>query len=107
MKYFASLALILLVTAAAVAQKSDPNKFAVIINGAGGEPEYAKQFAEWTTQLSSVLSRRYGFDPKQVKVLSEKVATADEVKRTFGLLKSELDAGNILFVFFIGHGSFD
>jgi hypothetical protein len=107
MKYIASLALILSISAASVAQKSDPNKFAVIINGAGGEPAYAKQFAEWTVDLSSVLSHRYGFDPKQIKVLSEKSATAEEVKRTFTSLKSELDANNVLFVFLIGHGSFD
>ena len=85
----------------------DPNKFAVIINGAGGEPVYAKQFEEWTGQLSSVLSERFGFDSKQIKVLAEKQATAEEVKRTFAALKSQLDANNILFVFLIGHGSFD
>jgi len=92
----------------------DPNKFAVIINGPGGEPEYAKQFEQWTNELSSVLSERYGFDPKQIRVLTEKPAdattaraTAEEVKRTFAALKSQLDPNNILFVFLIGHGSFD
>ena len=92
----------------------DPNKFAVIINGAGGEPEYAKQFEQWSRELGSVLSERFGFDSKQIKVLTEKPAdantgkaTAEEVKRTFASLKTELDASNILFVFLIGHGSFD
>ncbi|HEU5458919.1 MAG TPA: hypothetical protein VFU83_00430 [Pyrinomonadaceae bacterium] len=92
----------------------DPNKYALIINGAGGEPEYAKQFEQWTTQLSSVLSERYGFDSKQIKVLTEKPAdattgraTAEEVKSTFAALKSQLDVNNILFVFLIGHGSYD
>jgi hypothetical protein len=92
----------------------DPNKFAVIINGAGGEPAYAKQFEQWTAELSAVLSDRYGFDTKQIKVLTEKSAdattarsTAEEVKRTFATLKTQLDADNILFVFLIGHGSFD
>jgi hypothetical protein len=98
-------------TTSTVAQKKqaplDPNKFAVIINGAGGEPVYAKQFEEWTGQLSSALSDRFGFDGKQIKVLTEKQATAEDVKRTFAALKSELDANNILFVFLIGHGSFD
>lgn len=107
MKYIASLVLMLFISAAAVAQKIDPNKFAVIINGAGGEPEYAKQFTEWTTQLSSVLAQRYGFDPQKIKVLSEKTATAVEVKSTFATLKSQLDANNIVFLFLIGHGSFD
>jgi hypothetical protein len=107
MKYIASLAFILSISASSVAQKNDPNKFAVIINGAGGEPAYAKQFSEWTADLNSVLSQRYGFDPKQIKVLSDKLASAEEVKRTFATLKSELDANNVLFVFLIGHGSFD
>lgn len=107
MKYIASLVLMLFLSAAAVAQKIDPNKFAVIINGAGGEPEYAKQFTEWTTQLNSILAQRYGFDPQKIKVLSEKTATAVEVKSTFATLKSQLDANNVVFLFLIGHGSFD
>lgn len=107
MKYIVSLALILFISASSVAQKTDPNKFAVIINGAGGEPAYAKQFAEWTKELNSILSQRYGFTSTQIKVLSEQTATAEEVKRTFGVLKSDLDANNVLFVFLIGHGSFD
>ena len=85
----------------------DPNKFAVIINGAGGEQEYAKQFERWSKELSTVLSDRFGFDSKQINVLTEKQATAEEVKRTFATLKTQLDANNILFVFLIGHGSFD
>ena len=107
MKYIASLALVFLLAASSVAQKGDPNKFAVIINGPGGEPVYAKQFTEWTADLRSTLSKRYGFDPKQIKVLSEKEATAEEVKRTFASLKSELNDGNVLYLFLIGHGSFD
>ena len=85
--------------------KGDPNKFAVIVNGAGGEAVYAKQFEEWTGQLSSVLSTKFGFDTKQLTVL--KGATAEDVKRTFTALKTQLDANNVLFVFLIGHGSFD
>ena len=119
-KIYLSLVVLVLLTGGLCAQTQkksppvDPNKFAVIINGAGGEPEYAKQFEQWTTELSSVLSERYGFDSKQIKVLTEKPAdatiaraTAEEVKRTFTALKSQLDVNNVLFVFLIGHGSFD
>ncbi len=97
-----------------VGQKTnDPNKFVLIITGAGGEPAYAKQFEEWTAQLSKVLCEKFEFDAKNIRVLSEKGeggkarATAEEVKRTFTELKSQLDANNALFVFFIGHGSYD
>ena len=85
--------------------KGDPNKFAVIINGAGGEAVYGKQFEEWTGQLSSVLSSRFGFEEKQLTIL--KNANAEDVKRTFTTLKTQLDANNVLFVFLIGHGSYD
>jgi len=105
------LALLLAVAVCAQTPKKkspiDPNKFAVIINGAGGEPEYAKQFEQWSKELGAVLSERFGFDSKQIRVLPEKQATAEEVKRTFASLKTELDANNLLFVFLIGHGSFD
>jgi hypothetical protein len=106
MKYAITLMLILSFGGIACAQKSsDPNKFAVIVNGAGGEAVYAKQFEEWTGQLSQVLSSRFGFDTKQLTVL--KGATAEDVKRTFTTLKTQLAADNVLFVFLIGHGSFD
>lgn len=85
-------------------QKGDQNKYAVIINGPGGEAVYAKQFEEWTGQLSSVLAERYGFEAKHI---IKPRATAEEVKGVFGTLKTQLDANNVLFVFLIGHGSFD
>jgi hypothetical protein len=106
-RYIGPIVLVLLAATVVCAQKVDQNKFAVIINGPGGEPVYAKQFDEWTRQLSGVLAERFGFDSKNVKVLSEKSATAEEVKRTFATLKSQLDANNVLFLFLIGHGSFD
>jgi len=96
--------LVLLAAGVAWGQKVDPNKFAVIINGPGGEAAYTKQFEEWTGQLRSVLSDRYGFDAKHITVPR---ATAEEVKSVFGALKTQLDADNVLFVFLIGHGSFD
>src|ERR1051325_4062475 len=105
MKHAITLMFILLFASIVCAQKSDPNKFAVIINGAGGEAVYAKQFEEWTRQLSSVLTAKSGFDAKQLTVL--KGATAEDVKRTFTTLKTQLDANNVVYVFFIGHGSFD
>ena len=106
-RYIGSIVLVLLAAFVVCAQKVDQNKFAVIINGPGGEPAYAKQFDEWTKELSGLLAERFGFDSRNVRVLSDKSATAEEVKRTFATLKSQFDANNVLFVFLIGHGSFD
>jgi hypothetical protein len=93
---------------------SDRTKYAVIIDGASGEPAYAKQFQQWTTALQTTLLGRFGFARDRVKLLMEKPAdssepraTADEVKRLFASLRTELNADSLLFVFLIGHGSFD
>lgn len=106
MRHLLLILLLLCATlASAQVNRADLNKFVVIINGAGGEPAYAKQFEEWTTQLKSALSDHYGFGAQQTTVLPR--ATAEDVKRTFAQLKTQLDANNVLFVFLIGHGSFD
>jgi hypothetical protein len=91
---------------------ADPNKFCLVINGAGGDPAYASQFETWTNELTTLLASRFGFATKQLKVLSEKspagmTPTAENVKQAFAVLKSELQPENALFVFFIGHGSYD
>ncbi len=93
---------------------ADPNKYAIIINGASGEPAYAKQFDQWTASLRAALQGRFGFDKNHVKLLTEKPAdstaapaTAEEVRKAFASLRTELNSDNLLFVFLIGHGSFD
>jgi hypothetical protein len=92
---------------------ADHGKYAVIINGASGEPAYAKQFQQWTSALQAALLGRFGFAKDRVKLLTEKPdaasapATAEEVKRTFASLRTQLDSESVLFVFLIGHGSFD
>jgi hypothetical protein len=92
----------------------DRNKVALIINGASGEALYAKQFATWAGNLKSTLVGRFGFAEDRVKLLTEKpetasipVASAEVVRRTFTSLRSELGADDLLFIFLIGHGSFD
>jgi hypothetical protein len=95
------------------AKAPDRNKYAVIINGASGEEAYAKQFSQWTTQLRAALTEKFGFAEDHIKLLTERPpagalpATADEVKRTFSSLRSELTADSAVMVFLIGHGSFD
>jgi hypothetical protein len=107
-KLVKALSLSLMLASVVCAQKkvpADPNKFAVIINGAGGEEVYAKQFEQWTAELCKALSDRFGFGGTNLVVLPR--ATAEQVKTTFTQLKSQLETNNVVFVFLIGHGSFD
>jgi len=106
-KFLLLIACLLFGTVAAAQNNAhaDRNKFAVIVTGAGGEPAYAKQFEQWTTELRTALASHYNFGADHTKVLPR--ATAEDVKRMFAQLKSQLDPNNVLFVFLIGHGSFD
>jgi hypothetical protein len=92
---------------------ADTNKYAIIISGIGGEPGYTKQFAEWTAKLRNALVDSLGFAEEQVTVLTEKPqdkelrVSADQVRQSFTSLSSAVKADNQVFIFFIGHGSFD
>jgi hypothetical protein len=91
----------------------DRNKYAVIISGIGGEEAYTTQFARWTSDLRNALANQSGFADDQVTVLSEKPAenelrcSAEAVRDAFVRLRNTAKPDNQIFIFFIGHGSFD
>ena len=92
----------------------DPNKFAVIVSGASGDEEFANRFAQWTAELRRALVERYGFDESRLTLLTEAPddkgaarATAEELKRAFASLRTKTTADSTVFVFLIGHGTFD
>ncbi|HEX8150490.1 MAG TPA: hypothetical protein VF591_25120 [Pyrinomonadaceae bacterium] len=99
---------------AAARAAADPNKFAVILSGASGDEEFAKRFAGWTKELRRALVERFGFDEARVTVLTESPeggpglrATAEEVRRAFQTLRASAGPESTVFVFLIGHGTFD
>lgn len=102
----------------------DPNKFAIVIAGVGGEEAYTKKFTTQATQLYDALTERLGFDEKNVYLLTENVggpenaardadlphaarATAEETRKAFAAIKSAAKPDSLVFVMLIGHGSFD
>lgn len=99
----------------------DPNKFAVVIAGAGGEEAYTKLFSSRANQLRESLVNRLGFDEKRVFLLTETGAggpengaaeyvarsTAQEVRKAFDAVKASANQESLVFVILMGHGSFD
>jgi len=99
---------------AAPRQKADPNKFALIVSGASGEEAYAKQFAVWTKRLHGTLVGKLGFAEERVTVLTETPAgtaqaqaTAEGLRRAFAALRAATGPDSTVFIFLIGHGTFD
>jgi hypothetical protein len=96
---------------------ADPTKYALILSSVSGDEEFAKKFAGWTAKMYDVLCTRMQFSPDNVYVLSadakpEKVkrfarATADEVMRAFTEINGKVTEQSLVFVFMVGHGSFD
>jgi hypothetical protein len=99
----------------------DPNKFALIIAGVGGEEAYARRFIGQASQLYEALTSRYGFDERHTFLLTESPtggpeqggrenvarSTADEVRKAFAAIKAAANAESMVVVVMIGHGSFD
>lgn len=103
----------------------DPNKFAIVIAGAGGEAAYTKKFTAQAHAIFTALTEKLGFDTKNVHVLTEllgggpenaspdsglpraKRATAEEARKAFETIKTTAKADTLVLVFLIGHGSFD
>jgi hypothetical protein len=93
---------------------ADPNKYAVILSGASGDEEFAKRFKGWTEELHKALVERFEFEEARVTVLSESPegaralkATAEEVRRAFQSLRASVGPESTVFVFLIGHGTYD
>ena len=104
----------------------DPNKFALVIAGVGGEDAYTKKFTGQATRLYEILTNQLGFSEKNVILLTETVlsagpedgaresdvvpskrATAEEVRKAFATFKSTANAESLVLVVLIGHGTVD
>ena len=88
----------------------DPSKFALIIAGIGGEEEFVGKFAKWSGELKTTLLDKLGFAQENLLFLSESSepkATAAEVRKAFATLRSNCKPDHTVFIFMIGHGSFD
>jgi hypothetical protein len=108
----------------------DPDRFAVIISGVGGEEAYTKKFTAQALQLYQILTTRFGFVENNVTVLTENGAPgpengpseldkasvtppvtarsdAGEVRKAFARIKTQARPETLVIVILIGHGSFD
>jgi hypothetical protein len=104
---------------------ADPNKFAIVIAGAGGEEAYTRKFTAQAGKLYEGLTVQLGFAANNVFLLTETAsagpedgahesdaplsrrATAEEVRKAFAAIKSGAKADSLVLVVLIGHGAFD
>lgn len=93
--------------------QADGARFAVIIQGASGDPEYAGLHRSWVDALSALMQKRLGLDAAHLIVLAEQPkpgelkGSAEDVRTAFARLAKEAKPADLVFVMMIGHGSAD
>ena len=107
------LTLIAAVFAAPASAAAEGSRYAVIVQGASGEPQYAQLHRSWVDALALVLRNRLNLESSHVFLLTEQPkdgeqrGTAENVRAVFTRLAKETKADDLVFVMLIGHGSGD
>jgi hypothetical protein len=86
-------------------------RYALLVEGASGEEQYATLHRGWLDTLAGKLRDDFGFDSDKLVVLAETPgqgelrATAENVKAAISKLSAQVKADDLLFVMLIGHGN--
>lgn len=85
-------------------------RYAVLIQGASGEEQYAKQHRAWLNSLAGVLRDRFKYDASRLLVFAEQPlageerATAAAIRAALTTLASTVAPADQVVIVFIGHG---
>jgi hypothetical protein len=87
-------------------------RYALIVSGASGEPQYQQQYGQWRSSLVTTLREKLAFDPAHIDILfegadPEHVSTAANVRKAFERLRGRLHPDDVVLVVLLGHGTFD
>jgi hypothetical protein len=98
---------------APAAAARDP-RWAVVVSGASGGADYAKQLATWRQAIQAALTTRFGFPAAQVVQLVDEtareagtVASSENVRKAFTTLRGQVGKDDLVLVVLLGHGTFD
>ncbi len=96
---------------AAPAAAQSGGRYALIVQGASGEPQYATQHRAWLDSLAAILRDRFGYEPSAVTIVAEQPrdgetrATAENVRAAIVRLTASLASSDQLLIVLIGHGT--
>jgi hypothetical protein len=92
----------------ALAQSGE--RYALLVQGASGEEQYAKLHREWLDSLAGLLRDSFRYDPKHLIVLAERPKPGEQTSNAEGVRTSlaglaGLSTNDQLIVVLIGHGT--
>ncbi len=110
--YLLSIAITSLLALGSLVSDASASKHVVILAGAGGIERFQKQFQDQANTLKALLISQYGYRERDISLLAEglpagQAITAENIRSLFRDLRSRLTGNDALWVFLIGHGSFD
>ena len=95
----------------------DSTKYALVITGAGASEEITERFRTWSFDLAGTLAAEYGYTAENIVLLIDDGSAADQawqaaassrredIDQQMQSLQAQLQPGDQLSVFLIGHGS--
>ena len=98
--------LALLVGMASLSRSAPAATHFLLVEGLGGERRYAESFRDQVEEMLAAVRRTSG-DEALVTVLAGTDATAGRIESAFGALAENVNPGDALAVFLVGHGSHD
>lgn len=117
MKRFSTIAMVLLFLLVATNLAAAQDRYAVLIGGLGGSPEYTDQYRQYLFETHRALTETFGFPSANVTVLAEQsisdqpfvadVSTAENIRARFGTLAGKVAGNDHVYVILFGHGSYD
>jgi hypothetical protein len=87
------------------------DRYALVVTGASGGPQYAKQYDAWRTSFVNLLRDSWNYPDDHVFVLAETEgdgvaqATRENVRRVLADLRAKATKDDVLLVLLIGHGA--
>ncbi|MFC1490340.1 hypothetical protein ACFL6K_03930 [Candidatus Latescibacterota bacterium] len=100
-----------------IAAQSGPSRYALIISGLAGAPEYSEQYQTFLFKSRQALVDRFMFSPENITVLAgslsdqegfiDDISTADNITASITSLAEKVTEIDDVYVFLFGHGSFD
>lgn len=86
-------------------------RYALIVTGASGGPEYAQKYDAWRAEFVNTLKEKFGYPPDHLLVLAEeesaaiKKSTRENVRAAFAELRRRTTKDDVVLVLLVGHGS--
>jgi hypothetical protein len=87
------------------------DRYALIISGASGGPQYAQRYQALRKSLVSTLRQKFGYADDHLIMLAEapeagvRSATRDNVRAALGELRQRVAKDDVVLVFLVGHGT--